>query len=161
MTSKYRSHTALLAIRNEARRRGRTFVFTNGCFDILHPGHVRLLRFAKRRGDILAVAVNSDASVRRIKGRGRPVFPLPLRLEMLGALADVDYVTSFAGETLLRLIERLRPDVLVKGADWGLDEVVGRAAVEAAGGRVVRFPVVKGFSTTRTLRTAGLHRKPG
>ncbi len=155
---KFRDHRGLLAVREKARRRGEKVVFTNGCFDILHAGHVKLLRFAKRRGSMLFVAVNSDASVRKIKGPGRPVFSLQKRLEMLGALAEVDFLTSFAGATPRRLISILRPDVLVKGADWGPDEVVGREEVEAAGGLVLRCPIVKGLSTTGLIGHRQLRR---
>ena len=151
-------HAALVAIREAARRRGQTVVFTNGCFDVLHAGHVRLFRFAKRQGDLLIVAVNSDASVRANKGPDRPVFPLKERLEVLAAVADIDYLTSFASKTPVRLIKRLRPDVLLKGADWAEDEVVGRAEVEAAGGKVVRFPYAKGFSSTAMIRAGSLVR---
>jgi D-beta-D-heptose 7-phosphate kinase/D-beta-D-heptose 1-phosphate adenosyltransferase len=157
--AKRRTHTRLLAFREEARRHGKIVVFTNGCFDVLHEGHVRLLRFAKKQGDILIVAVNSDASVRKNKGEGRPVFPLRRRLEALAALPDVDYLTSFSAVTPIKLIARLRPDVLVKGADWGPEEVVGREAVEAAGGYVLRFPFIKGLSSTRLIKTLRRHRK--
>ncbi len=153
------NNNGLSIVRNEARRQGRTVVFTNGCFDVLHAGHVRLFRFAKSLGDILIVAVNSDASVRANKGPDRPVFPLRERLEVLGAVADIDYLTSFSSKTPVHLIKRLEPDVLVKGADWAADEVVGRAEVERAGGKVVRFPYVKGMSSTRMIRRASLKRK--
>ncbi len=156
---KLQSHDQLVAVREDARRQGRTVVFTNGCFDVLHAGHVRLFRFAKRQGDILIVAVNSDASVRANKGPHRPVFPLRERLEVLAAVADIDYLTSFSSKTPLRLIDRLKPDVLVKGADWAEDEVVGRSEVKRAGGRVVRFPYVKGMSSTGMIRRASLKRK--
>jgi rfaE bifunctional protein nucleotidyltransferase chain/domain len=157
---KYSTHAGLLAIREEARRRGKAVVFTNGCFDVLHAGHVRLFRFAKSQGDILIVAVNSDVSVRANKGPGRPVFPLRERLEVLRAVADIDHLTSFSSKTPLRLIKRLRPDVLIKGADWAEEEVVGRSEVERAGGRVLRFPYVKGMSSTGMIRRTALKRKP-
>ena len=157
---KLKRHGQLAAIRDEARRRGLTVVFTNGCFDVLHAGHVRLFRFAKRQGDILIVAVNSDASVRLNKGADRPVFPLRERLEVLEAVADIDHLTSFWSKTPLQLIKRLKPDVLVKGADWGADEVVGRAEVERAGGKVVRFPYVKGMSSTEMIRRASSRASP-
>jgi D-beta-D-heptose 7-phosphate kinase/D-beta-D-heptose 1-phosphate adenosyltransferase len=156
--SKRRSHAELVALREEAWRRGKIVVFSNGCFDVLHDGHVRLLRFAKKQGDLLIVAVNSDSSVRKNKGLGRPVFPLRRRLEALAAISDVDYLTSFSAVTPIKLITRLRPDVLVKGADWRPEEVVGREAVEAAGGRVLRFPFIKGLSSTRLIKTLRRHR---
>ena len=128
----------LAAIRRRLKRRGKKVVFTNGCFDLLHAGHVRLFHEAKKLGDVLIVALNSDASVRRLKGPARPIFPLRERFEILAAVADIDYLTSFGEETPRKIIAALRPDVLVKGGDWGPDEIVGRAEVEAAGGRVAR-----------------------
>jgi D-beta-D-heptose 7-phosphate kinase/D-beta-D-heptose 1-phosphate adenosyltransferase len=151
---KVRRHGQLVEIREEARRHGLKVVFTNGCFDVLHAGHVRLFRFAKKQGDILIVAVNSDASVRANKGPDRPVFPLRERLEVLEAVDDIDYLTSFSSKTPLRLIKRLKPDVLVKGADWAADEVVGGPEVARTGGKVVRFPYVKGKSSTEMIRRA-------
>lgn len=141
----------LLALRRRLKRAGRTLVFTNGCFDLLHGGHIALFREAAKLGDVLVVALNSDASVRRIKGPSRPIFPLRERQEVLAALEDIDYVTSFSASTPRRLIAVLKPDVLVKGGDWGPNEVVGREEVEAAGGLVVRVPVVKGRSSSNLV----------
>jgi len=132
----------------EARRRGETLVFTNGCFDLLHAGHVRSLEQARGLGDRLIVAVNGDASVRRLKGKGRPIVPARQRMELLGALECVDWVVQFGADTPLSLIRTLRPDVLAKGGDWSLDEIVGRADVEGWGGRVVRLRIVPGLRTT-------------
>jgi len=134
-----------------ARRNKRRVVFTNGCFDLLHPGHIRCLEQARALGDLLIVAINSDASVRRMKGPGRPVMPEAERAEVLAALAGVDYVTVFEEDTPQNIIARLLPDVLVKGGDWGPDQIVGRAEVEAAGGRVVSIPLEPGYSTTALL----------
>ena len=134
-----------------AQRRGDCVVFTNGCFDLLHVGHVRSLEQARSLGDRLVVAVNSDASVRRLKGAGRPITPARQRMELLAALACVDWVIPFRGTTPLAAIRALRPDVLAKGGDWALDEIVGRAEVESWGGRVVRLKVVPGVRTTRML----------
>ena len=134
-----------------ARRRGERIVFTNGCFDLLHPGHVRSLEEARSHGDRLVVGVNLDASVRRLKGPSRPVQPARTRMEVVAALASVDWVVGFGSDTPLRLIQRLRPDVLAKGGDWRLDEIVGREEVEATGGQVVRLARVRGESTTATL----------
>jgi rfaE bifunctional protein nucleotidyltransferase chain/domain len=133
------------------KRNGEQVVFTNGCFDVLHPGHVRLLEQARALGSFLIVAINSDASVRGMKGPGRPVIPELERAEILAALASVDYVTVFNEPTPRELIARILPDVLVKGSDWGADEVVGREEVEAAGGRVVSIPLELGYSTTRII----------
>jgi len=143
---------ALARIARRMERRGERLVFTNGCFDILHAGHVRLLQRARRMGDALAVAVNSDGSVRRLKGRGRPVTPQRERLEILAALEPVDYVVVFAEPTPGDLIRAVRPHVLVKGGDWRRSRIVGREAVEAAGGRVRVIPLEKRVSTTRIIR---------
>jgi D-beta-D-heptose 7-phosphate kinase/D-beta-D-heptose 1-phosphate adenosyltransferase len=144
-----REHAALLAA--EHRRRGEKVVFTNGCFDLLHVGHVRCLEAARRLGDRLVVGVNSDASVRRLKGRGRPVVPAARRAEVLAALACVDWVVVFGETTPLALIRALRPAVLAKGGDWTLDTIVGRLDVEGWGGRVARLPELPGVHTTRLL----------
>ena len=137
-----------------ARRRasGERLVFTNGCFDLLHPGHVRYLEAARALGDALVVGVNDDASVRRVKGAGRPVLRLAERAEVLAALAAVDHVVAFSEDTPLRLIELLEPDVLVKGADWGPDEIVGSDVVRRRGGQVERIDLVPGVSTTELIR---------
>lgn len=145
---KVRSAAELVNIRRRLKQEGKTVVFTNGCFDLLHAGHVRLFREAKKLGDILIVALNEDASVRRLKGPGRPIFPLGERFEILGAIEAVDYLTSFGEDTPGRIIAALLPDVLVKGGDWKPDQVVGRQEVEAAGGRVVIVPYVEGHSTS-------------
>ena len=134
-----------------ARRRGERVVFSNGCFDLLHVGHVRCLEAARRLGDRLVVGVNSDASVRRLKGAGRPVVPARRRAEVLAALACVDWVVIFGETTPLALIRALRPGVLAKGGDWTLDTIVGRADVEGWGGRVVSLPELRGVHTTRLL----------
>jgi D-beta-D-heptose 7-phosphate kinase/D-beta-D-heptose 1-phosphate adenosyltransferase len=134
------------------KRNGRRVVFTNGCFDILHPGHIRLFEYARALGDVLIVGLNSDAGVRKLKGEGRPFFPEAERAEILAALECVDAVIIFDNLTPRELIARLLPDILVKGADWPLHKIVGREEVEAAGGRVVSAPVVPGLSTTAILR---------
>jgi rfaE bifunctional protein nucleotidyltransferase chain/domain len=134
------------------KRNGRRVVFTNGCFDILHPGHIRSLEQARELGDALVVGLNSDASVRELKGQGRPVLAGQERAEILAALECVDAVVMFDDLTPREVIARLLPDVLVKGGDWAGDQIVGREEVEAAGGRVVCAPVVPGFSTTEILR---------
>ena len=138
----------LLRARAELRARGRTLVFTNGCFDILHVGHVRYLKAARGLGDALLVAVNSDRSVRALKGAGRPVLSEAERAELLAALSSVDFVTVFDEESPRALIAELLPDVLVKGGDYAPEEIHGREEVEAAGGRVVALPFVEGASTT-------------
>jgi len=130
------------------RASGARVVLTNGCFDLLHPGHVALLEAARREGDQLVVAINSDASVGRLKGRGRPLVPEAERAETLLALESVDRVVIYGEDTPLEVVKALLPDVLVKGADWAADAIVGRAEVEAAGGRVVRVPTLPGRSTS-------------
>ena len=131
--------------------RGGMVVFTNGVFDLLHPGHVRYLRDARALGDALIVAVNSDRSVRAIKGPERPINGETERAEVLLALASVDAVTVFDEADPHAVISRIQPDILVKGADWGADAVIGRDVVEARGGRVVRIPLAPGFSTTNLI----------
>jgi rfaE bifunctional protein nucleotidyltransferase chain/domain len=134
------------------KRNGRRVVFTNGCFDILHPGHIRSFEQARDLGDVLVVGLNSDSSVRQLKGEGRPVLPENERAEIVAALECVDAVVIFDELTPREVIAQLLPDVLVKGGDWAGDKIVGREEVEAAGGRVVSAPVVPGFSTTDILR---------
>ena len=133
------------------RREGRRVVFTNGVFDLLHPGHVRYLRQARALGDALIVGVNSDASVQAIKGAGRPITPEAERAEVLSALECVDGVVIFDEQTPLEVITAIQPDVLAKGADWAADAIVGRDVVEARGGRVVRIQVERGHSTTAII----------
>ncbi|MEE2677944.1 MAG: D-glycero-beta-D-manno-heptose 1-phosphate adenylyltransferase [Myxococcota bacterium] len=134
-----------------ARRRGERVVFTNGCFDLLHLGHMRSLEQARGLGDRLVVGVNSDASVRRLKGAPRPIVPARQRAEILAGLACVDWVVVFGSDTPLALIRALRPAVLAKGGDWALDAIVGREDVEAWGGRVVRLREVPGIRTSSLL----------
>ena len=136
---------ALIAEERSARRR---IVFTNGVFDLLHPGHVRYLEEARALGDLLIVGLNADESVRRNKGPGRPITPQDERAEVLAALAAVDAVVVFPEDTPADIIRRIQPDILVKGANWPADQIVGRDTVEARGGRVVVVPVEPGYSTT-------------
>ncbi len=138
----------LLACLGPEREQGRRVVFTNGCFDLLHAGHAALLEQAAALGDILVVGLNSDSSVRRLKGPRRPLIHEQQRAALLAALRAVDYVVLFDEETPLELIEALLPDVLVKGEDYPLSEIVGREVVEGRGGKVVRLPLVTGLSTT-------------
>jgi rfaE bifunctional protein nucleotidyltransferase chain/domain len=151
MGKKIQKLESLLKIRKRLRADKKKVVFSNGCFDLLHSGHIHLFHKAKKMGDILIVAVNDDASVRRNKGPLRPIFSLRERLEILAAIEDIDYLTSFSEETPQRIISRLLPDVLVKGGDWGPDQVVGRKDVEQAGGRVVIIPYLEGRSTSEII----------
>ena len=149
-----RKITTLPRLRSAVRRakaRGQRVVFTNGCFDLLHAGHVTLLERAKRYGDLLVVGLNSDRSVRALKGPGRPVIPARDRARLLAALTPVDYVVIFNERTPQRVINRLVPDVLIKGADWAAGAIVGTEVVQHAGGRIVRLPLVKGYSTSKIL----------
>jgi D-beta-D-heptose 7-phosphate kinase/D-beta-D-heptose 1-phosphate adenosyltransferase len=151
-------HSAILSLEQAivrfgpGKRNGRRVVFTNGCFDLLHPGHICLLEEARSLGDVLVVGLNSDASVRTLKGEGRPIIPEQERAEILAALECVDAAVIFNEPTPREIISALLPDVLVKGGDWRPDQIIGRKEVEAAGGRVVSIPVVPGHSTTATLQ---------
>lgn len=139
------------------RAAGKRVVLTNGCFDLLHPGHVALLEAARREGDVLVVALNSDESVRALKGAGRPVVPEGERAETLLALEAVDRVVVYDEETPIEVIRALVPDVLVKGADWAADRIIGRDVVEARGGTVVRIAFAPGFSTTSIIEKIKQH----
>jgi len=146
-----RLDAGLLEERRRWRLAGQRLVFANGCFDLLHLGHLQLLEEARAQGEVLVVGINSDASVRQLKGPDRPLFPESERAEVLLALEAVDRVVVFDQPTPLELIQALLPDVLVKGADWDADNIVGRDVVEAHGGRVVRVALMPERSTTRLL----------
>ena len=148
MIKKLLSQDQLLGVREGLRAEGKSLVFTNGVFDLLHVGHVRYLAEARALGDALVVAINSDRTVRELKGDRRPIVNEDERAEILAALRQVDYVTIFDDVSPRSLIARLLPDVLVKGGDYGLDEIHGREEVEAAGGRVVSLPFIAGASTS-------------
>jgi rfaE bifunctional protein nucleotidyltransferase chain/domain len=145
--------TRLLSIRSKLKERGRSVVFTNGCFDLIHRGHLDYLRRSKSFGDVLIVAVNSDRSVRKIKGKGRPILPQKDRAEIIAALEPVDYVFIFNEETPLRVIDVLKPDILVKGADYKLSEIVGARAVKSWGGQVKRVKLTEGRGTREIIQT--------
>jgi rfaE bifunctional protein nucleotidyltransferase chain/domain len=151
MIEKILSQDELLGVRQSLRATGKTLVFTNGVFDLLHVGHVRYLAEARSLGDALVVAVNSDRTVRELKGDGRPIINENERAEILAALRQVDFVTIFDDVSPRSLIAKLLPDVLVKGGDYALDEIHGREEVEAAGGRVVSLPFVTGASTSAMI----------
>lgn len=151
MAGKILSRDELIIERERLREAGKKLVFTNGVFDILHVGHVRYLRLARTLGAALVVAVNSDASVRELKGAGRPLVNENERAELLAALEPVDYVTIFDDVSPRSLIAELLPDVLVKGGDYALDQIHGREEVEAAGGSVVSLPFVEGASTSKLI----------
>jgi D-glycero-beta-D-manno-heptose 1-phosphate adenylyltransferase len=150
--TKARTLQAASVLAAQVRARGGRVVFTNGVFDLLHPGHVRYLQDARALGDALVVAVNSDRSVRANKGETRPIVPEEERAEVVAALACVDGVFVFDEDTPARVITALLPDVLVKGDDWPEDQIVGRETVESGGGRVVRIPIAPGYSTTALIQ---------
>lgn len=151
------------AFAEELRRQGKRVVFTNGVFDLLHPGHTRYLQAARLEGDVLIVGVNSDRSVRSVKadkgGPPRPITPEHERAELLASLGCVDAAVIFDQETPAEIVSALQPDVLVKGADWALDAIIGRETVEARGGKVVRVPIEQGWSTTNIVEKAAALRK--
>jgi rfaE bifunctional protein nucleotidyltransferase chain/domain len=152
LEKKIKSRAALAKILGLLQRRGKKVVFTNGCFDIIHLGHVKYLEKARRLGNILVVGLNSDSSVRAIKGKGRPINGERERAGVLASLYFVDYVTIFSEATPERLIQKLKPDILVKGGDWKVRDIVGSDFVRARGGRVARISFVKGYSTTSTIK---------
>jgi D-beta-D-heptose 7-phosphate kinase/D-beta-D-heptose 1-phosphate adenosyltransferase len=149
--NKIYSREELKKIIDRHRKEGKKIVFTNGCFDILHVGHTRYLTEAKKQGNILVLGINSDESVRSLKGKERPLIPENERADVIAALESVDYVTIFHELTPLELIEYLKPDILVKGGDWKEKDVVGRELIEKWGGRVIIIPEVKGSSTTNII----------
>lgn len=153
-TTRLSSATAAAAFAEQVRSRGGTVVFTNGVFDLLHPGHIRYLRDARALGDVLIVAVNSDRSVRSNKGDSRPINPAAERMEVLLALDCVDAAVVFDESTPHDIISAIQPDVLVKGSDWGPDSIIGRDVVEARGGRVVRMELAAGFSSSALIEKA-------
>lgn len=135
----------------EEKKKNKKIVFANGCFDIIHRGHITLLEKAKSEGDILVVAINSDASIKKLKGENRPIFCEDERAEILAAFQAVDFVTVFSEEDPHKIVSELRPDVLVKGGDWTVETVIGRDIVEANGGKVVIVPQVEGASTSKII----------
>jgi len=149
---KIKNINGLLKQTKDLKKRGKKIVFTNGCFDILHFGHVKYLEQAKQNGDILIVALNSDKSVRKIKGPLRPLVPLKQRLGIIAALESVDFVTAFDEPTPLKLIKKLRPDILVKGSDWKSGRIVGGEEVRRSGGKIIRAEFQKGLSTTQLIK---------
>ncbi len=153
MKQKIKKREELLRIIKDLKAKGKRIVFTNGCFDLLHVGHIRYLEEAKTLGDILIVGVNSDASVRKLKGPKRPVLPVEDRTEILSGLGCVDYITVFDDLDPLALITSLQPNILVKGGDWTKEQTVGKEVVERSGGEVVIIPFVEGASTSSLIET--------
>ena len=153
MKQKIKSKKELLRIIKDLKAKGKRIVFTNGCFDLLHIGHVRYLEKARALGDVLVVGVNSDSSVRKLKGPKRPILPEEERAGILSGLGCVDYITIFREIDPLKLITSLRPDLLVKGGDWTKEQTVGKEVVERLGGEVVIIPFIKGASTSNLIET--------
>ena len=153
MKKKIKARKELLRIIKNLKAKGKQIVFTNGCFDVLHLGHVRYLEEAKALGDVLVVGVNSDSSVRKLKGPKRPILPEQERTEILSGLGCVDYITIFNEADPLKLITSLKPNLLVKGGDWTREQIVGREVVERSGGELVIIPFVKGASTSNVIDT--------
>jgi D-beta-D-heptose 7-phosphate kinase/D-beta-D-heptose 1-phosphate adenosyltransferase len=152
LKEKIKNLNALKKIILTLKRKGKKIVFTNGCFDLLHYGHVKYLEDAKRKGDILVVAINSDASVRKLKGKNRPIVNQKDRLGLIAALESVDYVVSFNEDTPLKVIKELKPDMLVKGADWDRKQIVGSEFVLNYGGNVSTIKLIEGRSTTNLIK---------
>jgi rfaE bifunctional protein nucleotidyltransferase chain/domain len=150
--TKIKTREALAEVRKKLSQQGKLVVFTNGCFDILHRGHVEYLEKSRSMGDVLIVGLNSDDSVTRLKGKGRPLMPAGDRAFLLASLASVDYVCAFEEDTPAKLIQALQPDVLIKGGDYQLYEIVGREVVEGRGGKVVTIPLVPNRSTSDIIR---------
>ncbi len=153
MKQKIKTRKELLRIIKDLKAKGKRIVFTNGCFDLLHIGHVRYLEKARALGDVLVVGVNSDSSVRKLKGPKRPILPEEERAGILSGLGCVDYITIFREIDPLKLITSLRPDLLVKGGDWTKEQTVGKEVVERLGGEVVIIPFIKGASTSNLIET--------
>jgi rfaE bifunctional protein nucleotidyltransferase chain/domain len=151
VSDKLKNLDEIAQIAARARKNGQSVVFTNGCFDILHRGHVHILREARASGDILIVGINSDRSVKSIKGASRPILPETDRIELIGAMEMVDYVVLFDEPDPYRLIAAIKPSVLVKGGDWSADKIVGADVVAEHGGRVTVIPYLQGFSTTEII----------
>jgi rfaE bifunctional protein nucleotidyltransferase chain/domain len=151
INKKIKSLSSLLKELVKLHRKGKKVVFTNGCFDILHYGHARYLQEAKDKGDILIVGVNSDSSIKKIKGKNRPIVDQKNRLGLLAALTCIDYLVLFKEDTPLRLIKRIKPDIIIKGADWEKDKIVGSDFVKSYGGKVLTIKLVKGLSTTNLI----------
>ena len=160
MNGKIKNSKEIGQLASELKRTGKSIVFTNGCFDILHKGHLDLLKKAKSLGDILIVGLNNDTSVKKIKGPNRPVNNEKNRAFVLSCISFVDYVTLFSGTTPIKAIKSVRPDILVKGGDWKVKDIVGGDFVTMEGGRVVSIPLTRGYSTSRIIeKMAGINKR--
>ena len=160
MKEKIKDLTVLTKLVSEHKIKGEKVVFTNGCYDLLHIGHIQCFQESKALGEILIVALNSDRSIRTLKGPSRPIIPEEERAEIVAAMESVDYVTIFDQEDPLEVISTVKPDVLVKGGDWSIDTIVGRDVVESYGGTVVALPMIPGVSTSRIVEDILSHTTP-
>lgn len=151
MFSKILSLRKLSSLIKVLKKKGKKIIFTNGCFDLIHPGHIKIFKEAKKHGDVLIVGINSDRSVRKIKGNRRPLLNLKARQEVLASIALIDYIITFTQTTPLHLIKKIKPAVLVKGGDWPKKHIIGSSFIKSYGGKVVRVRLKKGYSTTRLL----------
>lgn len=149
---KIKTNNQLKKIVNSLKSKGKRIIFTNGCFDLLHYGHVKYLEEAKKKGDILIVAINSNSSVKKIKGKKRPLIPERERIRLISALESVDFVTTFSQRTPLKLIKLIKPDLLVKGDDWKTDDIVGKEVVESYRGKTLTIPYVPGLSSSNLIK---------
>ena len=161
ISKKIKALSTLVKIRKELQHKSKKVIFTNGIFDILHRGHVEYLEKAKLMGDVLILGLNSDSSARKVKGEGRPILPQEDRARVLAGLESVDYVCYFDEETPARIIEALRPDILVKGGDYKIEDIVGRDVLRATGGKVVTIPLTPDRSTTDVIMTIAERIKAG
>ncbi|MDD2679695.1 MAG: D-glycero-beta-D-manno-heptose 1-phosphate adenylyltransferase [Candidatus Omnitrophica bacterium] len=152
LSGKIKTLNTLKRLVKKLKQQGKKVVFTNGCFDILHYGHAKYLQDARKEGDMLVVGVNSDSSIRKIKGKARPIVDEKNRLKLLAALASIDYLVLFKEPTPLKLIQEIKPDILVKGADWNKNNIVGKDFVLGYGGKVQTVKLVKGLSTTNLIK---------
>ena len=160
MKEKIKDLTVLTKLVSEHKNKGEKVVFTNGCYDLLHIGHIQCFQESKALGDILIVALNSDSSIRALKGPSRPIIPEEERAEIIAAMENVDYITIFDQADPLKVISTVKPDVLVKGGDWSIDTIVGRDVVESYGGTVVALPMIPGVSTSRLIENIVSHTTP-
>ncbi|MFH1577576.1 MAG: D-glycero-beta-D-manno-heptose 1-phosphate adenylyltransferase [Candidatus Omnitrophota bacterium] len=149
---KIKSHRELKTIISRLKKRGQRIAFTNGCFDIIHLGHITYLEKAKKSADLLIVAINSDRSVKKLKGKNRPVKKLKSRMAIIAALESVDFVTYFRETTPFEIIKLLKPDILIKGGDWNKDRIVGKDIVRDYGGQIKTIPYIKGYSSSKIIR---------
>ncbi len=152
MQLKYVPRHKLTGLIKTLKKHKKKIVFTNGCFDLIHPGHIKLLKTAKKKADILILGINSDRSIKRIKGKQRPILDEKSRVQVLSSIIYINYITVFSEPTPLKTIKKIKPDILVKGADWEKEDIVGSDFVQKSGGRILRVPLKKEVSTTSLIK---------